>query len=48
MMILLYNRSRIVVKNLPVNEYIGKDELREIFSQKGELTHVRLLHNRYY
>lgn len=38
--------SRIVVKNLPVNEYIGKDELREIFSQKGEVTHVRLLHNR--
>ncbi|KAK6916042.1 RNA recognition motif domain [Dillenia turbinata] len=34
-------RSRICVKNLP--KYVGEDRLREVFSQKGEITDAKLM-----
>jgi hypothetical protein len=35
------SRSRICVKNLP--KYVAEDRLRELFSQKGEITDVKLM-----
>ncbi|KAF5205644.1 Multiple rna-binding domain-containing protein, partial [Thalictrum thalictroides] len=35
--------SRICVKNLP--KYVGEDRIREFFSQKGEVTDVKLIRN---
>ncbi|KAF7831239.1 multiple RNA-binding domain-containing protein 1 [Senna tora] len=35
-----FNKSRICVKNLP--KYVAEDRLRELFSQKGEITDVQL------
>ena len=39
-------RSRICVKNLP--KYTTEDRLREFFSQKGEVTDVKLARTRYF
>ncbi|XP_050911007.1 multiple RNA-binding domain-containing protein 1 [Lathyrus oleraceus] len=33
--------SRICVRNLP--EYAAEDQLKELFSQKGEITNVKLM-----
>lgn len=35
--------SRIIVKDIP--EYVMPDQLRELFSEKGEITDVKLMHN---
>ncbi|KAK6916954.1 RNA recognition motif domain, partial [Dillenia turbinata] len=37
----IINRSRICVKNLP--KHVGEDRLREVFSQKGEITDAKLM-----
>lgn len=36
-----HRRSRICVKNLP--KYVSEDRLRELFSQKGEVTDAKLM-----
>lgn len=40
---LVIHRSRIIVKD--ILEYVMMDQLRELFSEKGEITDVKLMHN---
>lgn len=43
--VIAMNRSRICVKNLP--KYVAEDRLRELFSQKGEITDAKLMRTKY-
>ena len=42
---IVVNRTRICVKNLP--KYVAEDRLRELFSQKGEITDAKLMRTKY-
>ena len=42
----LHNRSRICVKNLP--KFIDDNRLRTLFSEKGEITDVKLMRTKYF
>ncbi|KEH23881.1 RNA recognition motif [Medicago truncatula] len=41
--ILVWSSWRIIVKDIP--EYVRPDRLRELFSRKGEIIDVKLMHN---